>query len=540
MKFGPEPIDGRYRSPYFIGLVGHRKIREVEIPKIQEEFDQVVGTLLGKLENTPIIVLTAIAEGADRIAFTSKFRNRILICAVLPFRETEYSRDFTDIEQKEEFQRALSESDYVLTLGKKLVSKKINANERKIAYRDCGRWISDNSNLFIAIWNGRAKDAIGGTSDIIDYRLGDVHSRTHKFQHPVNLIHISASNGQSQATKECTCEGHQEFSSHFYKSLKNLDSFNSKISAVEYRADDSQFQVYFRQFDENAVKLHKKYIRRSILLLLLGVTTANVAGVQQENFRDDWFLYTALFLSATLIYWRTFIIGRYKAAYELFRFIAEVLRVQVWWEKCGLDSDDITQFSEFEDLEDSVHIYLSNVFLFANIYKLDSSRGRTLKVNTEVKISSELWLEDQITYLSGVNGSGGAIQNMIARNRKLRRTVIGFLSSAALAIIISTLLYDPNGDQSQSLEGWIYRLAFPFFLSLAAVTAAYRHAMGFGELRNRYELKLRKLEVALAQLKRTDSQKTHKEIVGKVGTDSLLESLRWFQLKSEREVRPFQ
>jgi hypothetical protein len=71
--------------PFFVGVIGHRQIREEEIPRLQREFDSQIKSLLVTVKSTKIVVLTGNAEGADRIPQASQYRKHFSICAVLPF-----------------------------------------------------------------------------------------------------------------------------------------------------------------------------------------------------------------------------------------------------------------------------------------------------------------------------------------------------------------------------------------------------------------------------------------------------------------------
>ena len=97
-----------------------------------------------------------------------------------------------------------------------------------------------------------------------------------------------------------------------------------------------------------------------------------------------------------------------------------------------------------------------------------------------------------------------------------------------------------NIIEEGSLLDWALKLVFPFLLSIAASVAAYAKLMGYKEVKILYDLKLRRLEIALAQLRTLDPAEDSAPIVKSVGSASLTESLRWFQLKGDREIRPFQ
>ena len=161
--------------PFFVGVVGHRQLRPEEIPRLQLEFDAHIQSLLKKLRNTRIIVLTGNAEGADWIPQASKFRSHFSICAVLPFAKDEYVKDFPTKKQREEFDQALNQCDYVL-VSPHSPTGKVTGKLRDKAYQECARWISDNSNLLIGFWDGMESKGVGGTSETISYRTSDEYT----------------------------------------------------------------------------------------------------------------------------------------------------------------------------------------------------------------------------------------------------------------------------------------------------------------------------------------------------------------------------
>ena len=106
MKYGPHSSDTRSLSPFFVGLIGHRELREDEIERVQIKFDEQIHRLLKKLKSTRIIVLTSLAEGADRVVQKSRYRDKLSVCAVLPFSKKEYEKDFPGKKASSEFRKA--------------------------------------------------------------------------------------------------------------------------------------------------------------------------------------------------------------------------------------------------------------------------------------------------------------------------------------------------------------------------------------------------------------------------------------------------
>lgn len=538
MKYGPHSNDARSLSPFFVGLVGHRSLRDEEIPRIQNEFDDQIGLLLKRLKLTRIIVLTSLAEGADRIAHGSKYRDSISVCAVLPFSQKEYTKDFSSRQSAAQFKRAFSDCDYAITYPRATKKSRYVGKARNQGYRDCARWISDNSNLLIVLWDGKQSGKVGGTSDTLEYRLEDIASRPLIYSRGSGLLHILTSNGASDFKADCVCPGHSADSAEYLDYLSELERFNSRVISTQSTIADDQLKVYFKQFDESAVVLQREFRHRTILLLALGVLTLTFAAIQQITFAISWLAATGGALSVTLLFWWRLTRSRTKVAYETFRFVAEVLRIQIWWNETGVDRNILHEDIESHDVNDTVYLLLSNILMFSMIHDQDLHRPKTYSKSIKKK-SEIIWVEEQISYLSGAQGRDGAILRTVKSAKRNLRFSIAALGFAALAQIYSTVMQVQSPIDKVSPTEIAIKILFTVSLAIAAAFAAFEEGLGNKEISSLYDLKLRRLSVAAAQLKRAKPNPDQRTVVTRVGMDSLAESLRWFQLKSEREIKPF-
>src|SRR6516225_11001210 len=86
------------RLPLVIGVTGHRDLREADVPRLETEVARVIAALRADyLQNdaeTPIIVLAALAEGADRLVARVALALGARLIAPLPMPPEEYRRDF--------------------------------------------------------------------------------------------------------------------------------------------------------------------------------------------------------------------------------------------------------------------------------------------------------------------------------------------------------------------------------------------------------------------------------------------------------------
>jgi len=102
------------------------------------------------------------AEGADRLVVREvlKYPEAILE-VVLPLEKNDYLQDFETAESKAEFENLISLARSVRVLPSK--------NIRTEAYEQVGRYVVDQCEVLIALWNGKQASDRGGTQEIVDY-----------------------------------------------------------------------------------------------------------------------------------------------------------------------------------------------------------------------------------------------------------------------------------------------------------------------------------------------------------------------------------
>ena len=65
MQGGGRSRDGRI--PLILGVSGHRDLREQDLPDLAKKVAEVLDELRADYKNTEIVVLSALADGADRL-----------------------------------------------------------------------------------------------------------------------------------------------------------------------------------------------------------------------------------------------------------------------------------------------------------------------------------------------------------------------------------------------------------------------------------------------------------------------------------------
>src|SRR5271154_6740844 len=111
-----------YRVPLVVGVTGHRDLRLEDIPALEREFE----TILKRLQNdyqgntggdVPLVLLSALAEGADRLAARVALSVGATLVAALPMPRDEYRRDFETAARQIEFDQLLDRAFTTRVMG---------------------------------------------------------------------------------------------------------------------------------------------------------------------------------------------------------------------------------------------------------------------------------------------------------------------------------------------------------------------------------------------------------------------------------------
>ena len=516
-------------TPIFVGLIGHRDINESEIPSLQREFDRRLGEILLIAADTPVVILTPLAKGADRLAQSSSLRSRIKICAVLPLKKNDYEKDFKKGKERQEFQAALKEADFVIETPWNVDVQSFTASrDRRDSYEACGHWISDRSSILFALWDGNEERGRGGTASTIQYRNSQ-SSVTAGHLDTYQLIHIYSSNSGSNIYTECICGGHD---SNLAKIEKFIFEFNrlNHLLTFDSRAKDSAYVQIFKAADKVAGVKQTEFRRKTKTVLILGALGVNFASITQDTFNLIWFSSTLMAFLFTSWYFFRFKRLRTKELYESCRLIAEVLRIDIWLKACDFESGVERVLIGSTEIDVNVRGFLMSVF------SLETITGSTM-----MESSNPLaWIKNQVDYLEGAKGKPGAIQRNLAVSKKIKlATLVSSIAGIIAFLSIPVLTYQFHIDQSS----WILmteKTLFTILLSASAVFAAYREISGLDEIAARFARSSERFHTAIRSYGQSKRPEERRAIILQVASESLAETGRWYQVKHDKDVQPFQ
>lgn len=162
-------------TPLVIGVTGHRDLVPGEIDELREKITGLFDDLRCRFPNTPIRLMSALAEGADRLAAQAALDANVELQAVLPMPADSYRSDFHSAESRAEFD-ALYDKAEALNLPVTDPQHHLDDSRgggRDVAYANAGMFISAHCHILLALWDGVEDSGMGGTAQIIYFQHYD-------------------------------------------------------------------------------------------------------------------------------------------------------------------------------------------------------------------------------------------------------------------------------------------------------------------------------------------------------------------------------
>jgi hypothetical protein len=170
----PTPIAAppRPHVVFRIGVTGHRpnRLDASRLPELEAAIERLLREALAQLAQhavtdtpAPVLrVLCSLAEGSDRLVARIALRLGCDLQVVLPFLRPDYETDFTTPASLDDFRSLLARASAVVELN-------TLPRDRAFGYRDAGDTLLNQSDLLLAIWDGKPSAGIGGTIDVIEH-----------------------------------------------------------------------------------------------------------------------------------------------------------------------------------------------------------------------------------------------------------------------------------------------------------------------------------------------------------------------------------
>ncbi|MEI6208047.1 MAG: hypothetical protein WCP20_14795 [Desulfuromonadales bacterium] len=159
--------------PLLIGVTGHRDILDEDKPDLKQKIRAIIDHLHEEYPRTPLMLVSALADGADRLAAEAALDAGIELVVPLPMSQELYEQDFSP-ESVSQFRYLLAQAVFSLELPLENGNSEAAAAEeisRDLQYLAVGRFIVEQSQVLIALWDGATNGPSGGTSHVVRMQL---------------------------------------------------------------------------------------------------------------------------------------------------------------------------------------------------------------------------------------------------------------------------------------------------------------------------------------------------------------------------------
>lgn len=158
---------GKGLLPLIVGVTGHRDLARDDDSVTAAQVRDFLCKLQTAYPHTPIVLLSSLAEGADRLVAEAALDCGAELYVVLPMQRQVYEQDFASEESTEQFRRLMARSSGALVVD-------APGPERDHGYAAAGAFVVSHSEILIALWDGNEDEMRGGTSQIVRFALQGV------------------------------------------------------------------------------------------------------------------------------------------------------------------------------------------------------------------------------------------------------------------------------------------------------------------------------------------------------------------------------
>jgi heme exporter protein D len=386
--------------PIVVGVTGHRDLRDSDLASLEAAVRRLLERLQRDYPNSPLVMVTPLAEGADRLAARVALNAGAELVTPIPLPRADYVKDFPATVA--EFDRLFEHAGTVRRVELPPIASPPAARDasasdgRDLQYALAGAYVARQSHFLIALWDGADSDSVGGTAQVVAFRrtgrfgaadsVGEqlelapdpfALSSTPLDPHDTGPVYHIATPRKDRPSPDNPFSGRWLGPEHapeppegdavpppLADRLKHIDAFNADalrlIARDEGRLVSAEAQLFAGPLAGARQSLAG--LRRSF-----AASDALASGFQRETYRVMWAVYglamlavvsfqlyahafpkddprVVLFLAgyvavlgaADIVY----LVSRHRQSqnkFQDYRAVAEGLRVQFYWRLAGLD-----------------------------------------------------------------------------------------------------------------------------------------------------------------------------------------------------------
>ena len=156
--------------PINIAITGHRDLMPEKVTEYENAIKTILQQMIQKYPDSTIQLLTGMAEGADILVAKVALELGCSIIAVLPMAIEDFVKTFN----KDKMDESIAEFETILAKATKVIDlSKVYSDTRSETdkFVRLGAYLTENSQMIIALWNEVQNNKIGGTSNVVKFAL---------------------------------------------------------------------------------------------------------------------------------------------------------------------------------------------------------------------------------------------------------------------------------------------------------------------------------------------------------------------------------
>jgi hypothetical protein len=556
-----------------IGVTGHRDLLADEIPALKKKVRDFFVALKSDFPDLDLQLITPLAEGSDRLVADVALDLGMNLIVPLPMPQAEYERDFSSAAAVEAFRESQNKARVIhLRTLQNASGNSLSPEERTRQYAQMGVFISNHSQVLLALWDGKPSSKVGGTASVVNYHLTAVMPGFSMAEDSPNLL----ADNENDLVYHIVCsrdrpggqpgEGLVPLQSTWVTSHFGLET--SKLMPLEYQIMWQRLEEYgrdrskyglaieeeganlletapdlelpigtdvisgqYRIADWLAIHFHKRISLGLIAIHSLAVLIGLIFIIYSEFDGLDFLV--KIFLLAFFAGFMLFKIGERRQWHRKhldYRALAEGLRVQFYWSLAGVIDVQSAEFA-YDNFLQKQDVDLGWIRHVMRNVSLSRSRDQ-VPPEGWVDWVIEQWVGDE----AGQTGQLSYYRSKeMEKARRFRRTT--FLGRTALwvGMLIAVLLAIAGTDMTDDVRTYLLVLmgVFPLF---AGVRDAYSHKKAEKELIKQYRFMCGVLANARRLLDSSDDVAFRRAVLRALGNAALEEGAEWILMHRERPL----
>ncbi len=561
------------KIPLVLGITGHRNLHPDEFELIRTRLREVIHDLRETYPDTPLTLLSPLAEGADRLVAHVALEEGLQLVAPLPFAKDDYCRDFKSEDSLQEFNGLLAQADY-FSLPQLHQGSEVKKSPARFAqYTLVGAYIARHSHVLLALWDGRTQPNPGSTYEVIQFRLtGNMQALPAGYQPPTNpldfvdtgkVCHIKVSRDNDP---QCLIDAgsihiltpehpipSRDLKDLHSESFSHIDQLNRDVSDYQAQNGDIDFEKgqMFRNAKFEVSKLSAPFQKMARIHEVVSYLSVHNHRPTEKVMR--WVFIIGVFMVLAVefyahppwlhsgeypnwllgVYFFLFALGygvyRWAHSHQIhdkylhYRGLAEALRVQMFWQLGGLNTSvaDFYQRKHRNELE----------WIRSAVRAL--STHNWVHDQHSIEVVLEDWIDKQSKYFK---------ERSFSNHQRMRRlsALAGSLFMIGLSLTFGVFLWGLFAPDSVHHHHALHSSLIVLMVFLPAVGAAldgYMEKAGFDAHFKRYREMAILFERAAVALRNKDTDEVdQRRILLELGKAALEENSDWLLLHRERPV----